>query len=276
MGSEWLLPEIHIWDVDNRPRSLEYVRFIPWVEVGGYFHLPIDQDPRTHKVFHGVYTQMGSPDFHINFHGFDAVVGMNGNMRNGVPFQNLLMGADINWHYGPEIPVDVTYGFDELRKGPYFVLCFSDFGMFREWWCRVMPSERVWDMIFNLKHMFPTHRFIFTGSPWDLAFSEECMGDGDVSLVGQTSLVEFLSLLQHSDGYIGWCGGNSIVAQHLGIPTVVWWSRRYFPRHDRRGWETPEKYGGGTQMVLEVEDFEREDTIPMIRDYLKARMRVHG
>jgi hypothetical protein len=259
-GPEWEMPEISIWNIDNRPRTLEYLQFIPWVRAGSYADIPLVGD--TKRLFRALYMSEGTGDVVFNFHGFDVLIGTNGNMRNGIEFSRILQGAEINYDYGPKLPDTVL---TSPRERPYFVLCFSGFGMFSHWIAKI-PPEKVRALIAQLRERFPGHDFVFTGCAWDDEFARKCATPQDVFLVGDTTLLEFFRLLVHSDGYIGWCGGNSILSQHFGVPTVEWWSRDYFPKHDRHGWETP--YPRRTRLVLEVEDFNK-NTAENVGNYLE-------
>jgi hypothetical protein len=264
-GPEWERPELWIWDFDDRPRTLDYFQFVPWVRSGGYFKLKLDA--RVKQQFNLLYLFKNDEDVIFNFQGFDAFIGLNGNMRNGRPFSELLSGAEVDYAYGPELPFQ-NYGKHQRSRGPYFVLCFSGFGMFERAWCSRVTPEKVRGLVSTLRERFPEHRFYFTGLPWDDAYSTKCMGPQDFSLVGKTALFQFLSLLCHSDGYVGWCGGNSIMSQHLGVPTVEWWSRTYFPKHDRSGWETP--HATPRHLVLEVEDYHEGKTPQKIAEFLEV------
>jgi hypothetical protein len=241
-------PIVSLWDIDNRPRSIEYLDRIPWLIKGEYLR----EDFNKHKnIFNSLYTTTNSNDYVENFLGYDILIGTNGNMRNGVSFRSILGGADVNHDYGPVLtPEDLFFGLELLKKGPYFILCFSNYGMFADAWCNVLTADKIRAMLDLLKIKFPSHRFIFTGCSWDDAFTKQVVGN-DINLTGQTALGNFLGALKYSSGYIGWCGGNSIIAQHLKVSTVVWWSNRYFPKHDRVGWERP----GARHFVLDVEDF---------------------
>lgn len=256
-------PEVWIWDFDGRPRSIDFVDRIPFVKKGGYHNAP---QTAGKNVFNRLYMSLNPTDSQADVLGFDALIGTNGNMRNGVPFSSIMEGAAINYDYGPVLTMeDIEFGLHVRKSGPYFVLCFSNFGMFEHSWCKVMTPEIVQGMLARLKTAFPNHRFIFTGLKWDEPYTRMIANDGDHSLLGKTSTGQLLGLMKMSDGFLGWCGGNSIVGQHLGVPTVVWWSKKYFRRHDRTGWEHP----AGRHLVLEVEDFEPDSTPRLITQFLK-------
>lgn len=238
----WDEVEVSLWDVDGRPRSGDYLRMIPWLKVGPDFKASMRHPPHVRAAFNKVYEERNTTDSVLNFMGYDALVGVNGNMRNGVPFKDIMEGAEVNHAYGPMLTND--YGFRQMVNGPYFVLFFTGHGMYASHWNKCIDIKA---LVKALKERFPRHRFIFTGLEWDREFNEG-LSEGYESLVNQTTLPELLSLISYSDGFIGWAAGNAIVAQHLGVKTVVWWSKKYFPTHDRTGWAS------GPQMVLEAED----------------------
>lgn len=248
------VPELHIWNIDGRPRTVAYFDFIPWIKAGTYHEI----DLKANKVqFDSLYMRENPSDCILGFQGFDALIATNGNMRNGVPWSRIMGGASTDPGYGPVLSKS-NFG---QERGNYFVLCFSGFGMFKNAWCRPMPAKVIQKMIDDLKLRFPNHQFVFTGCSWDDEFTRQIIRFDDHYIVGETTLPQLLSLLVNSSGFIGWCGGNSIVAQHLGVKTVSWWSSRYFPKHDRTGWAT------GPQLVLEVENFHLERTVEEISKF---------
>lgn len=262
-GHKNITPEVSIWDFDGRPRTIDYFDRVPWVKNGGYFTEPLEP----HKeMFRSLYMTPGI-NYYKDFLGFDYIIGTNGDMRNGVPFKDILDGAACNHEYGPVLkPEDTSYG--EVAKkfyGQYFVLCFSDLGMFRTHWTPCMRASQIKRMLAELKRAFPNYKLVFTGCTWDAPFMQKILAKKDINLVGQTNLGQFLGLLQYSAAYIGWCGGNSIIAQHLQIPTIVWWSKRYFPKHDRQGWESPT----ARHLILEAEDYNLDTGSKIIRELKK-------
>ncbi len=246
----WEKPEVWIWDIDNRPRSIDYFDYIPWVKKGGYFKLPLEGTDK--KIFDSLYMNMGSPDWVPDFHSFDALIGSNGNMRNGVPFTQILEGAPINFEYGP---VGINDDFLDFVKRPYILCGFSNHGMFGGKWAKHITPEIIGGILHAIKiESGDRFDFVFTGCEWDKPYADKIANKQEyINVCGKTSLHQFLSLIKNASGYMGFCGGNSIMAQHLGIPTVEWWSKTYFPQHDRKGWETyPER---GNHLVLEVENY---------------------
>lgn len=260
--------EVSIWDIDDRPRVLEYLDLVPWLKKGNYWKMPLKASIVLRRQFDTLYMTAGTQDYIHNFRGqWDYLVGTNGNMRNGAPWGGVLAGARSNYAYGPILPDD-SYGQAHLARGPYFVLGFSGHGMFSNDWVNNMPARKIRPLVEKLRRAYPGHRFVFTGLGWDREFAATLITPEDEMLVGQTTLVQFLSLIKNAYGYLGWCGGNAILAQHLGTPTVVWWSRKYFPLHDRSGWETP--HPTPRHLVLEVEDYRNEETPQHILNFLEV------
>jgi hypothetical protein len=245
-------PEIWLWDIDNRPRTIEYFDLVPWALRGGYFK-------GHHKeIFNRLYMAPGL-NYVRDFVGFDYVIGLNGDMRNGVPFSEILDGAECDHDYGPR------FSSEKEIDGDYFVLCFSDLGMFKKHWADRVGVKNIKHMLLRLKQHFPNHKFLLTGCEWDMPFTRKIETPDTINLVGKTDLVKFLGLLRHASAYIGWCGGNSILSQHLLTPTIVWWSKTYFPKHDRTGWQHPK----ARHLVLETEHFDLRATVPQILKMLK-------
>src|SRR5690554_3999499 len=83
-----LTAEVHIWNMDGRPRSIEFIDRVHWLKRGGYFEAPADEE------FKRLYMLEHRTDSVYNHLGFDAVIGTNGNMRNGVPFYKIMEGAE--------------------------------------------------------------------------------------------------------------------------------------------------------------------------------------
>lgn len=265
-GPDWSMPEVSIWNLDARPRTLDYLDLVPWVRKGSYVHIPLKGIPKA--IFDGLYQHENAKDSHGPFEGFDALIGTNGNMRNGVVFPNILEGASIDYNYGPVLPEETDpVVLEQEKRGPYFVLCFSGYGMFATKWITRLKANKLRGLLARIKRAFPEHRLLFTGCDWDAEFTSHVVAEGDEVLVGETSLLQLFQLLRASSGFLGWCGGNAILAQHLGVPTVTWWSRDYFPKHDRTGWETP--HAVKKHLVLEVEDYHPDRTGDFIVRFLQ-------
>lgn len=266
-GPEWAMPEVSIWDIDNRPRSIDYFDYVPWVKKGGYFRLDLKGEDK--KIFDKLYLHPGSPDFCRDFHGYDVLIGTNGNMRNGVPFTTVLNGSIPNYNYGP---VGIDRSFKDFVREKYILCGFSNHGMFAGPWVKHISPDIIHGLLAAIKREFgDQYEFVFTGCEWDKPYADKvCTKNGYTNICGKTNLHQFLSLINNASAYLGYCGGNSIMAQHLDTPTVEWWSKTYFPKHDRRGWETP----NAPHLVLEAEEYShggptRTLILNFLREFLK-------
>jgi hypothetical protein len=221
-------PEIWIWNFDGRPRSGDFVRRIPFVKFGGYLDRNIDMDKR--KFHHSYMTGLVSEI--KDFYGFDYYICVNGELRIGKLMDRILPRYEINWDYeidlkGCEPPID----------DPYIIFYFSNHGMFTQW-VRAMPPEKIKKFIGSIKD----HRLILTGSTWDSDFNKLLEGGNVENWCGDTSLDQLFGLMKGAKAFVGWCGGNTIVSQHINTPTLMLWSD-YFIKQFQTNWVKPEKIG---------------------------------
>lgn len=243
-------PEIHVWNFDGRPRSGEFVERIPFVEFGGYLNEPLSMDQtRFHKSYmEGDIEYAKIPEFH----GFDYYLCVNGMLRVGAPWNSILPQYKTNWNY--EIKTDdciVPY------KDKYIMFYFSDHGMFKNNWTGPMDAYKIKRMLDGLKKW--GYKLVLTGSDWDRPFNEKIRNnDPDIiNTCGETSLAELLGLIKGASAFVGWCGGNTIIAQHLGTPTYMLWSN-YFKREFQTNWVDPNKINK-VYKHLNVEQFKLQE-----------------
>lgn len=234
-------PEIHIWNFDGRPRSADFVKRIPFVKFGGYFNQPIDID---RKRFNASYMTDGYQQIR-DFHGFDHYLCVNGGLRIGHSLENILPQYKINWDY----EIDLRGCYTPFNE-PYIIFYFSDHGMFKDW-IKHMPPKKIKELLASIKG----YKLILTGSSWDGNFNQLLESENVLNYCGDTSLDELLGLIKGASAFVGWCGGNTIISQHLNTPTLMLWSD-YFPHKAfQTNWVNPEKLGKIYQ-PMNVEGFE--------------------
>lgn len=231
--------DVWVWDFDGRPRSVPYLDRIPFVRSRGYWRRARVQDH--HRIFERLYTK-GEQDLVEGFLGFDYFICVNGSLRMGKRLEDeILPEYAVNWNYKvTEMKRDASYRRRFLdRYGPYILLGFSSYGMFSQWVAN-FGARNIGRFLVRLQELFPEHRTVLTGSPWDEDFSglvglevKKHGGKRPLSLVGKTRLGSFLSLTRGASAFLGWCGGNTIMSTHFRVPTVMIWSD-YFP--DRKFW----------------------------------------
>ena len=228
------IPEVHVWNFDGRPRSEDFVRRIPFVKFGGYLNTKIeDLDSSQKKVFRRSYMTGRNGSEEKGFLGFDSYLCVNGQLRVGDQMKNILPKYETNWDY----KIDLK-GTEPKIKEPYIIFYFSDHGMFTQWVANLTP-EKIKEFLSSIKG----YRLILTGSTWDGPFNKQLEDAGIENWCGDTSLDELLSLIRGASAFVGWCGGNTIISQHLNTPTLMLWSD-YFPKRAfQTNWVKPEKIG---------------------------------
>lgn len=233
-------PEVWVWDFDGRRRSLEYVERIPFVRAGGYWQHRNDM-----PEFHESYMVRGRSVF-PDFHGFDFYLAPNGVLRKGGSLEDAFPGCDLDWYFPlrsteAEVAAEAHY---RERFGPYVVAYFSEHGMFRRW-VKAWNAEACAGFARNIAQA-TGRRVVLTGSSWDADFTRAVAAHAPeaVNLCGATGPDEFWGLWRGADGCVGWCGGNTFQAVRLRKPTMILWSREYFP--DERFWRNacpPDAWG---------------------------------
>jgi ADP-heptose:LPS heptosyltransferase len=228
------IPEVHVWNFDGRPRSEDFVRRIPFVKFAGYFNTKIeDLDSFQKKIFQRSYMTGRNGSEEKGYLGFDTYLCVNGQLRVGHDMKNILPNYETNWDY----KLDLT-GTEPKIKEPYIIFYFSDHGMFKQWVTNLTP-EKIKEFLSLIKG----YRLILTGSTWDGPFNKHLEDAGVENWCGDTSLDELLSLIRGASAFVGWCGGNTIISQHLNTPTLMLWSD-YFPsKAFQTNWVKPEKIG---------------------------------
>lgn len=221
-------PEIWIWNFDNRPRSHEFVERIPFVKFGGYLDRGIEMNRR---AFNQTY-MTGQRSEIFGFHGFESYLCVNGELRIGRHMDEILPQYQTNWDY----PINLD-GCEPKITDPYIIFYFSDHGMFSQWVAE-MPPEKIAAFVKSIRK----HRLILTGSSWDAEFNNIFADSHMENLCGQTSLPELIGLIRGAKAFVGWCGGNTILSQHLNTPTLMLWSD-YFIKKFQTNWVKPEKIG---------------------------------
>jgi hypothetical protein len=226
-------PEVHVWDLDGRARGLDFLERVPFVTVGEYWKpepgrrkgLPREFQESYHQARRVVYP---------HFRGFDYYIAVNGQLRHGRSVDEAMPGLDSNWMFPLEmrvLPEDAEAAaiFQSSLPERYIVAHFSKFGMFEKWvqhWNAKDCAEYV-----RRIEAATGYSVILTGSKWDEGFASEITAAGwpGLNLVGLTGPAEFYALWRGASGCIGWCGGNTILATALRVPTQIIWSRTHFP-----------------------------------------------
>ena len=217
------VPEVYVWDLDGRKRSLEYVERIPFVKSAGYF-----EHPASHPAFGLSYHRRRHQSIHTDVLGHDYYLAVNAALRWGRSIPEAVP-YDVDWYF-PLVQTDAEAQWGETyrrRHKDYIVAHFSEFGMF-EHWVRAWRAKGCAAFINRVQDRtgLPV---LLTGSAWDRSLNEDlAKRTGAVNLCGETDIDQFFGLLRNAKGCAGWCGGNTIQSTVLKVPTLIAWSD-YFP-----------------------------------------------
>lgn len=255
-------PTVAVWDFEGRQRGIEYVQRIPFVKSGGYFVKP----PHPHKLpaFRQSY-QTGQRSIIKGLFGHHYYIAVNGAIRHGRSIADATK-CSVNW-YPTYTRTDAERTAEaKLRAdfGDYIMLHFSAFGMFR-YWTQAWPLEKCATFIQRVRER-SGKTLLLTGAGWDRPFAEElAVRTGVVNLVGLTDADAFFGLLHGASAVAGWCGGNTILATTLQKPTMMLWSREFFPNQGFYRQACPPDAWDQWYLSRTVEDTSPEDAA---RDFL--------
>lgn len=242
------IPDVFVWDFDGRKRSLEYVERIPFLRAAGYWENPIVQ-----PEFNESYMRGGRSIF-PGLGGFDFYLSANGVLRQGGTVEEAFKGYDTNWYFPmTRTEAEVEHGrAARERWGEYIVAHISDFGMFKQW-AKAWGVGGCAELVRGVQGAtgLPV---LLTGCEWDRPFAEAvAQKAGAQSVCGATDLDAFFGLFRNAAGCIGWCGGNTIKATYLKVPTLIIWSRYFKDPRFYRNACPPDSWGGWYEAAV-VED----------------------
>lgn len=222
-------PEIWIWDFDGRRRGQEFVERIPFVKWGGYWEQPL-------RAGRGVFDKayfLNEQQLVPGFHSFDYFMCVNGGLRVGANLETeILPEYKVNWDY--DIYTDDIRLYD-LEN--YVMFAFSDFGMFANW-IEKMPEAEIQKILKDIQQK--GYQIVLTGSRWDEALTNRIQINKCVNLCSKTTFADLLALMRGCKTFIGWCGGNTMLAPHLGTKTIMIWSDYFKYRGFWTNWVKPE------------------------------------
>lgn len=222
--------EVDIWDFDDRPRSIEYIDRIPFVQRGGYFKNKEYRDTVFRESYHD-----GPRSIFPNYKGYDYYFAVNGVLRVGHTLDDPALDIgqyQSDWYFPFFMSLEEQATGERFRAehGPFIMTHFSNLGMFRHWE-RCLPPAQAYDILEHL-HRLRGKRIVLTGKYWDSEYNQELMkldrGRILIDMVDKTPLPDFLGLMRASDGMFGWCGGNTVKSTYFKRPTVMLWND-YFP-----------------------------------------------
>lgn len=223
-------PDVYIWDIDGRRRSIEFVERIPFVNSKGYWDYPHKAVPNFSESY-----RTGENCVFPDFLGFDYYIAFNGWLQAGKAIDGAIPGVRTNWDFQLGRTDEDIMAERELHvkfpKG-YIVAHLSGYGMFKHW-IRKWGAEgcaELCEKVYKLTGL----PVLLTGCEWDAPFADRVFrrirnkAAKIYNYCTQTPPDQFYGMLHGASGVIGWCGGNTILATHLKVPTLMLWSEVYF------------------------------------------------
>lgn len=212
---------------DNRRRSLEWIRKIPWAHAAGYRKHSLRE-----PVFKEAYLRSARYLFQ-NIAGCDYFLAFNGRLRYGADLDQLEPEWGADWYPPLFRPIEQRQQIKKFQAeyGPYVVAYFVPHGMYRSW-LKEMPTGRITRCLRRIKEA--GFQIVFMGAEWDVktmqaSLAQEVKG---IDLSGQTTIDEMFALLEGAAGTIGWPAGNTFMSVMLRRQTLLFWNK-YF---DKRFW----------------------------------------
>ena len=220
--------DLYVSDPDDKQRSLDWIRKIPWASAVGYVRHSVQS-----AEFQEAYMQNGRYLFE-RVAGCDYFLAFNGVMRFGRDIDKIETAWGADWfprlfHSKAEEQAEDIY---RSRFGPYVVAYFVEHGMYRKW-LEQLPVQKIAESLRGIKEL--GFEVVFMGARWDRNGLPGLLAGalGAVDLCGETSIDEMFGLLRGARGVIGWPAGNTIMATVLKKETLLFWNQ-YF---DERFWE---------------------------------------
>lgn len=218
-------PRVWIWNFDGRPRSKDYAKRIPFFDFVDYF-----DGPKT-KEFDEGYLEDGRTWFKGPMKNlpFDYFISYNGILRHGKSLDQIDKHLKCEWDFPLfQSLEEKRFGQSYKEKyGRYIMVHVSEFGMFKFWINKWGPRIIV-DILKRISKELNSN-ILFTGCEWDkplMSKLKRCDGfdSSFIDLVNETSLDQIFGLMRNAYGCFGWCGGNTIQAAGLNIPTGMVWN----------------------------------------------------
>jgi hypothetical protein len=200
----------------NYNRAHEYVRRLPFVRCGDYAP--------------GIVYLAGAMlahDIIVAGDSYDLAIMASQHVEAGNRIEDWYPELEVNWNYEVlETAEDKQYGDRFLHeRGPFVLLTFFNGGYYPETKAQ-MSDERKVEIVRKLKEALPGCEMILTGGWWDRDYHNLLVQMGMPASIssGETSVGELFALMRRATAWVGHQAGNTMMAQHLRCPTVLYWS----------------------------------------------------
>lgn len=259
-----VLPDVYIWDFDNRPRSREFVERIPFVRFGGYYKAPVDD-----SVIRDSYLRHCKKGIVEGYKQFDYYISANGLLRDGFSMDDDEFSPyETDWYYPMFEPLEERLYAEKFkaRHGRYVLCYFSDMGMFKSW-VNDANQKIIHGALSSIASSLEA-KIVLTGCKWDDKFNKSITqfdtSRSFINLSGKTNIDELFGLMKNAEAVVGWCGGNTILSTRFKVPTVMFWNK-YFRNKKFWNFACPPDSLGNWYFPKSTEEFERRSLTALLR-----------
>jgi hypothetical protein len=265
--------DVSIWNSDGKPRSIDYVRLLPFVDSCHYYNYPYSREKsKWHNAVHG-----DRCDLQDGFDGHDYVMSFNGSLRYGRNIITEIMpDCPCDFSYPVPLPMQAAEFADLFHRqhGDYILYYFNNLLMYAQSWLRHFKLSDIVALITKMRDAMPNRKAVLTGVSWDAPYVKRIrqhLPDADwvVDMTERTSLPQLFALNRRATAFIGWCAGNTIMSTHLGTPTVMLWSDYFQSRNFATCWADPAKINR-SYVPLFVEDTNPDQVVDAARSAVKC------
>lgn len=253
-------PYVYSWNPNKKNwRGREYFQRIPFVKWGDYW------EGAGHREIHLDMVANTQKTWLRDWQGFDHVLAFNRKLEDGVPLKDILPQFEPNWDYQLDVtPDEREMANRERSRGPYIMVYWKTDGYFTKWMQYFDPLK----FIKAVHAQFPDHRLVVTGREWDaptfrkFPFNRYPYVE---SWVSKTDLGQLFALFRGSDGYIGFQAGQGMIAQHMCVPTMLYWHPfdgrdNFFHKSMWTSYIAPHRFGV-TSDVTDLEAYKLEESV---------------
>lgn len=276
-----VLPQVYIWNMDGRPRSLAFLERFPFIKAMGYWGGG-QLSNKDAAVLYDTYNHYGKWQV-PNFHDFDYYISMNGLLTDGLSMDKAITQYESNWYPTmfesiEEINYEKKY---KKELGNYIFGFFSSLGMFGHW-IKFMPAHVIYKMCQHINNSTGC-KIVLSGCEWDREFNNQLMSlDEDgifIDMVGKTDIDKLYGLMKASKGIVGWCGGNTIMGTVFKKKTIMFWCKKQFPKNFKDVVCPPDSLGQWYRPI-NVEDYNHEKVASLVSkmfpSYMKTEVNTDG
>lgn len=204
-------------------RGTHYLRLFDWFDIGEPATVP--NDPALQAIWDEAYMGPGRSIF-PDVMGFDFFMAYNGRINSGGWLEDDELACE--WDV---LKLDLTARAGQWREtiGRYSVQFWPFYGSYESH----LKQFGMRSILSGLE-VLPDMKHVFIGAKWEREMNPQVFEmmaklPGSVDLIGQTELLDTLSLMAGADVIVGYHAGMTNLAAAFGMKTALIWDDRYPP-----------------------------------------------